>query len=47
MPADSLVEAGMDAKLLIHEATMADDEELLAFEKAHSTFGQAVNIGRQ
>ncbi|KAI0088823.1 hypothetical protein BDY19DRAFT_890423 [Irpex rosettiformis] len=47
MPCDKLVRAGPNATLLIHEATMADDQADLAFEKAHSTFGQAVEIGNR
>ncbi|KAI3607358.1 3 trna processing endoribonuclease [Moniliophthora roreri] len=47
MPADSLVYASHGATLLIHEATMADDQEELAAKKAHSTLGQALDIGRR
>lgn len=74
MPCDSLVEAGRDATLLIHEATLADDtvESVASIEKArleaaaaglprplaktcfelardkgHSTFSQAVDVGRR
>ncbi|EEB95113.1 hypothetical protein MPER_05971, partial [Moniliophthora perniciosa FA553] len=47
MPADSLVSASQGATLLIHEATMADDQEELAAKKAHSTLGQALDIGRK
>ncbi|KAG9016669.1 hypothetical protein FRB90_002586 [Tulasnella sp. 427] len=47
MPCDRLVEAGQDATVLIHEATMADDQADLAFVKAHSTAGQAIDIGRR
>ncbi|KAK0202420.1 beta-lactamase-like protein [Desarmillaria ectypa] len=46
-PADSLVYAGQGATLLIHEATMADDQEELASAKAHSTHSQAVGIGKR
>ncbi|KAG6877546.1 hypothetical protein C0993_006239 [Termitomyces sp. T159_Od127] len=45
-PTSSLAYAGKDATLLIHEATMADDQEQLAAKKAHSTFGQALDVGR-
>ena len=38
---------GRDANLLIHEATMADDQAELAKIKAHSTVGQAIDIGRK
>jgi len=47
MPTRQLVEAGKDATLLIHEATMGDDQEELAKLKAHSTIGQAISIGKQ
>lgn len=46
-PVDSLVEAGKGATLLIHEATMADDQEEMAALKTHSTFGQAVDVARR
>lgn len=47
LPTDNLVYAGQNATLLIHEATMADDQEDAARDKMHSTFGQAVEIGRR
>ena len=46
-PCRKLVEAGKGATLLIHEATMGDDEEYLAELKAHSTFGQAIEVGKR
>jgi ribonuclease BN (tRNA processing enzyme) len=46
-PTNNLVEAGQNATLLIHEATMADDQEEMARAKAHSTVGQAVDIGKR
>ncbi|KAG6909380.1 hypothetical protein DXG01_000823 [Tephrocybe rancida] len=46
-PTYSLANAGKDATLLIHEATMADDQEEMAVQKAHSTFGQALDIGKR
>ncbi|EGO29330.1 hypothetical protein SERLADRAFT_412876 [Serpula lacrymans var. lacrymans S7.9] len=46
VPTHRLVRAGANATLLIHEATMADDQVEMARAKMHSTFGQAVNIGR-
>ena len=46
-PTEVLAEVGKDAKLLIHEATMADDQAELARIKAHSTVGQAMDIGRK
>ncbi|KAH9940691.1 hypothetical protein B0H21DRAFT_572283 [Amylocystis lapponica] len=47
MPTHNLVRVGQNATLLIHEATMGDEEEQMAAAKAHSTFGQAVDIGRR
>lgn len=45
-PTEALAEVGKNAKLLIHEATMADDQAEMARMKAHSTIGQAIEIGR-
>jgi ribonuclease Z len=42
-----LVEAGKDATLLIHEATLEDDKPEMAAQKGHSTFTQAVEVGQQ
>ncbi|THH32553.1 hypothetical protein EUX98_g1639 [Antrodiella citrinella] len=44
-PTQNLVQAGKNATVLIHEATMGDDQEELAAQKAHSTVGQAISIG--
>ncbi|KAG5640501.1 hypothetical protein DXG03_008289 [Asterophora parasitica] len=46
-PTNALVWAGKNATLLIHEATMADDQVEMATQKAHSTFGQAISIGKR
>ncbi|TCD68735.1 hypothetical protein EIP91_009881 [Steccherinum ochraceum] len=46
-PTPNLVKAGQNATLLIHEATMGDDQEELAAQKAHSTIGQALAIGKE
>ncbi|KAH8083328.1 hypothetical protein BXZ70DRAFT_1073609 [Cristinia sonorae] len=46
-PTQNLVRAGKGATVLIHEATMGDDQEELAAQKAHSTMGQAVRIGTE
>ncbi|GMT25217.1 hypothetical protein PFISCL1PPCAC_16514, partial [Pristionchus fissidentatus] len=46
-PCDLLVEHGMDADLLIHEATFEDGHETDAFRKKHSTMGQAVEIAER
>ena len=47
VPCDNLVLAGQNASLLIHEASMADDQEALAAVKQHSTFSQALDVGRR
>ncbi|KIJ61498.1 hypothetical protein HYDPIDRAFT_31363 [Hydnomerulius pinastri MD-312] len=46
IPTHRLVEAGYNATLLIHEATMADDQAIMAGAKMHSTVGQAIDIGK-
>ncbi len=46
-PCENLVEAGRGATLLIHEATMGDDEEEMAKAKTHSTVGQAIDIAKR
>lgn len=46
-PTDSLVQAGTGATLLIHEATMGDDQAEMARAKKHSTFGEAIDIGKR
>ncbi|CCM00813.1 uncharacterized protein FIBRA_02855 [Fibroporia radiculosa] len=46
-PTNNLVRAGQNATLLIHEATMADDQEEMARDKAHSTCGQAITIAKR
>lgn len=45
MPSESLVVAGRDSTLLIHEATLEDTQVEMALAKAHSTFGQAIDVG--
>ncbi|CAE6417360.1 hypothetical protein ACGC1H_002170 [Rhizoctonia solani] len=45
MPCDALAEAGKNITLLIHEASMADEEWEKAAEKGHSTIGQAMEMG--
>ena len=44
MPCDALVEAGSNATLLIHEATIESEKPEVAAEKGHSTFAQAIDI---
>ncbi|KZV87031.1 hypothetical protein EXIGLDRAFT_840328 [Exidia glandulosa HHB12029] len=46
-PCDSLVTAGKDVTLLIHEASMADDQEELATKKGHSTFSEALGVAKE
>ncbi|KDQ10344.1 hypothetical protein BOTBODRAFT_115899 [Botryobasidium botryosum FD-172 SS1] len=45
LPCEALVLAGQNATLLIHEATMADEQADIALVKAHSTLGQAIKVG--
>lgn len=47
IPTQKLVQAGENATLLIHEATMADDQAEMAAAKMHSTVGQAIEIGKR
>jgi len=47
MPTDNLVFGGKNVTLLIHEATMGEDQAALAKKKAHSTIGQAIDIGKR
>jgi ribonuclease Z len=47
MPCNAFVRAGMGSTLVIHEATLDDDKSDVAQEKGHSTFSQAINVGRQ
>ncbi|ETK78537.1 hypothetical protein F441_15733 [Phytophthora nicotianae CJ01A1] len=46
-PCNELVLAGMDAELLVHEATFDDSMEEDAKMKKHSTVGQALDIARR
>jgi len=47
MPSDTLAQAGEGATLLIHEATMGDDQEEMAHAKAHSTISQAIDVAKR
>ncbi|KAL1738920.1 beta-lactamase-like protein, partial [Schizophyllum fasciatum] len=47
MPTDRLVWAGKHATVVIHEATMNDNERELAAQKAHSTVGQAIEVAQK
>jgi ribonuclease Z len=44
-PTQALIEAGKDATVLIHEATMNDEDIGLAKVKKHSTIGEAIGVG--
>uniref|UniRef100_A0AC35UE88 Ribonuclease Z n=2 Tax=Rhabditophanes sp. KR3021 TaxID=114890 RepID=A0AC35UE88_9BILA len=47
MPCETLVNAGMGADFLVHEATFEDSFEKEAYKKKHSTMKQAVTAGEQ
>jgi ribonuclease Z len=47
MPSDTLAQAGEGATLLIHEATMGDDQVEMASAKAHSTISQAIDVAKR
>jgi ribonuclease BN (tRNA processing enzyme) len=47
VPSDNLIQAGKGVSVLIHEASLSDEEEELAVAKQHSTVGQAIDVGRQ
>jgi ribonuclease BN (tRNA processing enzyme) len=47
MPTQSVVKVASGATLLIHEASMADDDLEAAQARAHSTVGQAIQIARK
>jgi ribonuclease BN (tRNA processing enzyme) len=47
MPTAKFAEAAHDVTLMIHEATMGDEEAALACQKKHSTFSQALEEGQQ
>jgi ribonuclease BN (tRNA processing enzyme) len=46
-PSQSLVKCGLNCDILIHEATFTDDRLEHAMKKRHSTFSEAVDIGRR
>ncbi|WRT69179.1 uncharacterized protein IL334_006163 [Kwoniella shivajii] len=46
-PSEELVQAGRNATLLIHEATLEDDKPDVAAVKGHSTFSQAIDVGKK
>jgi ribonuclease Z len=47
VPCEDIVRAGQDATLLIHEASLADEEWDRAAHRKHSTIGQAVDVARR
>lgn len=46
-PSERLVRAGRGATVLVHEATIEDDKPETADVKGHSTFGQAIRVGKR
>jgi ribonuclease Z len=46
-PCESVIRAGKDVDLLIHEATMGDDLQDEAIAKRHSTISEAIEVGRK
>lgn len=46
-PCDRLIEAGQNATLLIHEATLEDDMKAEAIAKKHSTTAEAIEVGQK
>ena len=46
-PRSSFARQGKGATLVIHEATLEDDKPETAAEKGHSTFSQAIEVGRE
>lgn len=46
-PCGAFVQAGEGATVLIHEATLEDEKPDVAEAKGHSTFGQAIDVGRK
>lgn len=46
-PCDNLIEAGQNATLLVHEATLEDGMMAEAIAKRHSTTQEAVSVGQR
>lgn len=46
-PCQNFVQESTGVTLMIHEATFADDEADLAVQKKHSTFSEALDVGRR
>jgi ribonuclease Z len=47
MPCANMVDAAKDVTVLIHEATIEDDQPEMAAMKGHSTFGQAIQVANE
>ena len=46
VPCKAMSEASKGVSVMIHEATIEDDQPAMAAAKGHSTFGQAVDVAR-
>ena len=46
MLSDTLAQAGKGATLLIYKAAIGDDQEEMAYMKAHSTISQAIDSAK-
>ncbi|KAL9936424.1 hypothetical protein V8E36_004492 [Tilletia maclaganii] len=46
-PCEAFVQASKDVTVMIHEATIEDGRETMAYRKHHSTFSQALDVGRR
>ncbi|KAL1915603.1 uncharacterized protein VTP21DRAFT_6727 [Calcarisporiella thermophila] len=46
-PSENLIEAGKDATLLLHEATLEDEMVQEALAKRHSTVSEAIDVARR
>lgn len=47
MPSPPLIDAAQNVTVLIHEATMDNDQVEMAAAKAHSTVGQALDVAQR
>ncbi|PWN44746.1 hypothetical protein IE81DRAFT_253936 [Ceraceosorus guamensis] len=45
-PCTALARAGKGVEVLIHEASLDDSQPEMAWQKGHSTFGQAIAVGK-
>ncbi|PWN46689.1 hypothetical protein IE53DRAFT_382693 [Violaceomyces palustris] len=46
-PCQELIAAGRNASVLIHEASLEDEEIGLAISKGHSTYGEAIQVAKE